>query len=87
MHWHWSPVYGFEMNMPIMGFDECMIVYVLAVASPTHPVKPSLYDSGWAISDNDRFAGKGDYVDRLVIDRGRAFRALLQTSEFHTSLV
>lgn len=67
LHWHWSPVYGFEMNMPIMGFDECMIVYVLAVASPTHAIDPSLYDSGWAISVNDRFAGKGDYVERLKI--------------------
>jgi len=67
LHWHWSPNYGFEMNMPIMGFDECMIVYVLAVASPTHAIDASLYDSGWAVGENDRFAGKGDYVNRLKI--------------------
>ena len=67
LHWHWSPDYDFEMNMPIMGFDECMIVYVLAVASPTHAVSPSLYDSGWAIGANERFADKGDYVQRLKI--------------------
>ena len=67
LHWHWSPDYGFEMNMPIMGFDECMIVYILAVASPTHAVSPTLYDSGWAIGDNERFAAKGDYVQRLKI--------------------
>lgn len=65
--WHWSPDHGFEMNMPLMGFDETMIAYVLAVASPTHSVKPSLYDTGWAITDNDRFKGKGDYVARLRI--------------------
>ena len=67
LHWHWSPTYGFEMNMPIMGFDECMIVYVLAAASPTHAIDPSLYDSGWAIGANERFANKGDYVQRLKI--------------------
>ncbi len=65
--WHWSPNYGFEMNMPIMGFDECMIVYVLAAASPTHAVDPSLYESGWTIGSNDRFADKGNYVERLKI--------------------
>ena len=67
LFWHWSPDYGFEMNMPIMGFDECMIVYVLAVASPTHAVNPTLYDTGWAIDENDRFAGKGNYVQRLRV--------------------
>lgn len=67
LYWHWSPNHGFKMNMPIMGFDECMIVYVLAVASPTHAVDASIYHSGWAIGDNDRFAGQGDYVQRLKV--------------------
>ena len=72
LYWHWSPDFGFEMNMPIMGFDECMIVYVLAVASPTHAVKPDLYDSGWAVTDNNRFRGQGDYVQRLKIGNGNS---------------
>ncbi len=72
LHWHWSPTYGFEMNMPIMGFDEAMIVYVLAVSSPTHAVESSLYDSGWAIGSNDRFSGRGDYVERLKIGQGNS---------------
>ncbi|MEH0158046.1 glucoamylase family protein [Limibacter armeniacum] len=67
LYWHWSPDYGFKINMPIMGFDESMIAYVLAVASPTHPIKPSLYQTGWAIDHNDRFKEKGDYVQRLQI--------------------
>ncbi len=48
LYWHWSPNYGWQMNMQIRGFNECMIVYLLAVASPTHPVPASLYYSGWA---------------------------------------
>ena len=67
LFWHWSPNHDFAMNMPIMGFDECMIVYVLAVASPTHAVDPSLYDTGWARAKNRRAAEQGDYVDRLKI--------------------
>ncbi|MDZ7370413.1 MAG: hypothetical protein ONB12_04490, partial [candidate division KSB1 bacterium] len=48
LYWHWSPNYGWQMNMPIRGFNECMIVYILAIASPTHPIPKSLYYSGWA---------------------------------------
>lgn len=48
LYWHWSPNYGWQMNMQIRGYNEAMIVYLLAVASPTHPVPPSCYHIGWA---------------------------------------
>jgi hypothetical protein len=48
LFWHWSPNYGWAMNMPIRGYNECMITYLLAIASPTHPVPPSCYYNGWA---------------------------------------
>ncbi|MDK2908941.1 MAG: hypothetical protein PWR20_508 [Bacteroidales bacterium] len=48
LYWHWSPNYQWQMNMQIRGFNETMIVYLLAIASPTHPVPASLYHSGWA---------------------------------------
>jgi len=48
LFWHWSPNYGWAMNMPVVGFNEAMIVYLLAIASPTHPVPPDLYYKGWA---------------------------------------
>jgi len=32
----------------LTGFNETMIVYLLAIASPTHPVPAELYYSGWA---------------------------------------
>lgn len=38
LFWHWSPDHGFGMDMKISGFNEAMIVYVLALASPTHPI-------------------------------------------------
>ena len=52
LYWHWSPNYGWQMNMQIRGFNECMIVYIFAIASPTHPVPKSLYYSGWAGNSN-----------------------------------
>jgi hypothetical protein len=47
MIWHWSPDYGFKKNLYILGFNECQIVYVLALASPTHPIEPRSYWEGW----------------------------------------
>ncbi len=52
LYWHWSANYGWEMNLPIRGWNECLITYVLAAASPTHPVPKSVYDDGWARNGN-----------------------------------
>jgi len=38
LFWHWSPEHGFGMDMKISGFNEAMVVYVLALGSPTHPI-------------------------------------------------
>ena len=50
IYWHWSPEYEWEMNFPLEGYNECLIVYVLAAASPTHSVPASCYHKGWARS-------------------------------------
>lgn len=36
------------MNFPIRGYNEALIVYLLAIASPTHAVDASYYHTGWA---------------------------------------
>lgn len=48
LFWHWSPDYGWDMNMSVSGWNEALIVYVLAAASPTHPIPSEVYDEGWA---------------------------------------
>lgn len=50
IYWHWSPEYGWEMNFPLEGYNECLIVYILAAASPTHTVPAECYHKGWARS-------------------------------------
>ena len=47
MRWHWSPDHGWLENDKITGFNECQIVYLLALASPTHAVQPQVYWQGW----------------------------------------
>lgn len=48
LYWHWSPNHGFYINHPLIGWNETMIIYLLAIASPTHPVPASMYHTGWA---------------------------------------
>ncbi|MGJ3234022.1 glucoamylase family protein [Marivirga sp.] len=48
LYWHWSPENEWAMNLPIRGWNESLIIYVLAASSPTHPIEKSVYDAGWA---------------------------------------
>ncbi|WP_029274036.1 glucoamylase family protein [Pedobacter borealis] len=48
LYWHWSPNYNWDMNLPIKGWNECLITYVMAAASPTFSIPKTVYDIGWA---------------------------------------
>ncbi|HEX3934090.1 MAG TPA: glucoamylase family protein, partial [Puia sp.] len=48
LFWHWSPSHGWKMNFPIHGYNECLILYVMAASSPTHPIPAKVYHEGWA---------------------------------------
>lgn len=48
LYWHWSPEYQWQMNFPVKGYNECLIMYVLAASSPTHSVPAEVYHQGWA---------------------------------------
>ena len=48
LYWHWSPSYGWEMNFPLQGYNECLITYVLAASSPDHSIDSETYNKGWS---------------------------------------
>jgi hypothetical protein len=48
IYWHWSPTWQFQIHHRLTGWNEVMITYLLAIASPTHGVPASVYYSGWA---------------------------------------
>jgi hypothetical protein len=50
LYWHWSPNVGWQINFAVTGYNECMIMYVLAASSPTHSVPAEVYHEGWARS-------------------------------------
>ena len=48
LYWHWSPNYLWDMNLPVRGWNEALITYILAASSPTYSVPKIVYDNGWA---------------------------------------
>lgn len=48
LYWHWSPNYNWDMNMTVSGWNEALIVYILAAASPSNTIPKIVYDEGWA---------------------------------------
>lgn len=68
LYWHWSPDNGWAMNFPIRGFNECLIVYILAASSPSerYGVSPAVYHRGWAESSFFK-NGKTFYGYRLPL--------------------
>jgi exo beta-1,2-glucooligosaccharide sophorohydrolase (non-reducing end) len=84
IYWHWSPDWAGQIKHRLTGFNETMIVYILAIASPTHPVPADLYYSGWAgqsqvaidyrrgwggITDGDHYAN-GNTYEGIKLDVG-----------------
>ena len=73
LYWHWSPNYNWEMNFPIGGYNECLVMYVLAASSPTHPISKSVYDKGWArngkITKDTIFYGLRTVLDHYEHDK------------------
>lgn len=62
LFWHWSHNHGWKMNHRIGGhFNECLITYLLALASPTHPIPTSCYTNGWLGGDVGKFANGSEY--------------------------
>jgi len=60
IYWHWSPVYEWEMDFMIEGYNECLITYIMAASSPGHAIEPAAYQEGWArggdiVSDEEAY--------------------------------
>ncbi len=47
LYWHWSPTYGFNLNMVLRGYNETLICYVLGAGSPTHTISRDTYRYGY----------------------------------------
>ena len=54
LYWHWSPDYAFHIANRLQGWNEVMITYMLAIASPTHGSPASIYHTGYTAAGNPR---------------------------------
>jgi hypothetical protein len=82
--WHWSSEWSWRTNHKLTGFNETMIAYLLAMASPTHSISADAYYAGWAsqsmtatryriawsgTSDGDHY-GNGNTYEGIKLDVG-----------------
>ncbi len=67
LYWHWSPDHGFDIGLRLTGYNETLIAYVLAAASPTFLIEKSVYDGGWA-RNGDIVSSESQYNLPLLLD-------------------
>ncbi len=48
LYWHWSPNHGFDINLQLKGYNEVLITYIMAAASPDFGIEKEVYSNGWA---------------------------------------
>jgi hypothetical protein len=48
LYWNWSPDHEWAVNVPVQGWNETLITYVLGASSTTHGISKAVYDSGFA---------------------------------------
>jgi hypothetical protein len=72
LYWHCNNALQNVIQMPVTGWNECMITYLLAVASPTHSVSPSVWQSGWSSGGTYQTKNQKFYDITLPIGSGSA---------------
>ncbi len=76
LYWHWSPDQEWVIDHKLIGWNETMVTYLLAIASPTHPVPASLYYTGWASQDSigqEYRSGWGGTTDGSMYTNGKTY--------------
>ncbi|MBA5629598.1 glucoamylase family protein [Moheibacter lacus] len=70
LYWHWSPEYEWEMNFPLEGYNECLITYVLAAASPDYSIEKEVFTKGWSRSGEIKSEAKKFEIPVIVNHNG-----------------
>ena len=79
LFWHWSPKHSWALNMPISGWNEGLVCYVLAAGANHHAIDPVNYHKGWARSGA---MINGDAYLGTVLPLGEPFGGPLFLSQY-----
>lgn len=79
LYWHWSPNYNWDMNLPIRGWNEALITYVLGASSNTSAIPKSIYDASWA--QNGQLKNGNSYYG-ILLPLGPAYGGPLFFSQY-----
>lgn len=47
LYWHWSPDHQWQMNVPLKGYNETLITYIMAASSPEYSIDAETYYNCW----------------------------------------
>jgi alpha-L-fucosidase len=72
LYWHCNNALQNVIQLQIVGWNECMITYLLAIASPTHAINPGLWQSGWSSGSSYKTKNQKFYDITLPIGKGSA---------------
>lgn len=71
LYWHWSPNHNFDINLELKGYNETLITFILAAASPDYPINPNVYTNGWA-NNCAIVTSENQYNTPLILDHAGA---------------
>ena len=75
LYWHWSPEFQWQMNFKIQGYNETLIAYILAAASPTYPISAETFHNGWA-KNGGILSSVSNYEIPLIFDHKATDRSV-----------
>lgn len=81
LYWHWSETYNWDMNLPVRGWNECLVTYILAASSPTHGIPVSVYTNGWTANGSNGFIN-GKQYQGITLPLGPAYGGPLFFSHY-----
>lgn len=79
LYWLWSPKNEWKHSFLVRGWNETLIVYILAASSPTHSITKEIYDKGFA---NQGGLKNGNTYFGLNLPLGEPFGGPLFLSQY-----
>src|SRR5258708_3341537 len=70
LYWNWSPDHNWAVNVPVKGWNEALITYLLAASAPMDSIPKTTYYSRWALHGGVA-NGNSFFVVRLPLGPGQ----------------